>query len=427
MGLDYNSIKMYKCLVLECEGSFMHVLTDDGEHLRIKVKSGNNIGDTIYFFEDDIISEKNKVSLINDKFKYISSIAAIFIIFFLANYSISNSGYALISLDINPSIEMEINKNGRVVKVISLNEEANNLVSDLSLKGSSYEDAIDIILLEAENKGYQVKNHRVLIAIAPIKAKTLENDEVFQSIETNIEKYKDTIGAEVRVGISKDKGELSLGRSILQDEYPALSEDIKTKKIEEIFKDIIEEDDEIEIDDSKENLEEENDDEIYEDDDDDDDQEDDDDFFEDQEDELEDEIEELDERYKEDEDYLEELDDEEEDILEDIEEAYEEDEDAREDYLEELDDEKEDILDEIQESYQEEDDDKEDYLDKIREDEEEILDELEEINDDEKLEDFLEDKEDDSEKVDEVSDQSDDDQTEEDDSDDEPDDEEEVD
>lgn len=234
---------LYRCIILECHDQYLHVLTDQGEHLRIKNLANYHIGDKIYVLDEDIIrdtvgSNENKAIKIIDFIKPLSAIAAILLIVFFINFTMSNITYAVISLDINPSIELELNKSGEVIHAKGFNTEAIELLSNLQLKGFSYEKAIDAILNQAMLLGYTIDQHSVLIAVAPIKAQI---EGLISDIENHLVIYTEQLGAEVKIGdqnsyTNEKNHDISLGRNLLSNENPNIDEnDMKNMKIRDIF------------------------------------------------------------------------------------------------------------------------------------------------------------------------------------------------
>jgi hypothetical protein len=59
-----------------------------------------------------------------------------------------------IGIDMNPSIELAINRFNKVVDIIPLNKEADILISDLKLKNQDIDDAMKTIIDDAINLGY---------------------------------------------------------------------------------------------------------------------------------------------------------------------------------------------------------------------------------------------------------------------------------
>lgn len=234
---------LYRCIILECHEHYLHVLTDQGEHLRIKRLTDHRVGDKICFLDEDIIrdsvdSTSNKSVKIINFIKPLSAIAAVLLIVFFINFTMSNITYAVISLDINPSIELELNKSGEVIRVKGFNPEAEELLSSIQIKGLSYDRAIDAILNQAMLLGYTIDQHSVLIAVAPIKAKI---EGLISDIEKHLIIYTERLDAEVKIGdqysyTNEKNRDISLGRNIISNENPNIDEnDMKNMKIKDIF------------------------------------------------------------------------------------------------------------------------------------------------------------------------------------------------
>ena len=144
---------IYKGCIMKIEDDFAIVLSYDMQYTKVIKKDGMNVGNQIIFVKDDIYSE-NKIN-----YKHISALAAvIFILFMSINiFHINNNknmiAAAVVSLDINPSIEFELDKKGIVIKVKDINEEANEII-DKELIGKKIEDALFITINNAMKKKY---------------------------------------------------------------------------------------------------------------------------------------------------------------------------------------------------------------------------------------------------------------------------------
>ncbi|WFD10334.1 anti-sigma factor domain-containing protein [Tepidibacter hydrothermalis] len=144
---------IYKGCIIKIEDDFAIVLSNDMEYIKVIKKDGMNIGNQIMFVKDDIYNE-NKIN-----YKKISALAAVvFILFMSINiFNIKNNenmiAAAVVSLDINPSIEFELNKKGIVIEVNDINEEANKII-DKEVIGKKIEDALYITINNAREKNY---------------------------------------------------------------------------------------------------------------------------------------------------------------------------------------------------------------------------------------------------------------------------------
>ena len=68
-------------------------------------------------------------------------------------YSYNNKVVSTITLDINPSVELNLTRNGKVKNVVALNEDAKEIVSN-SLNGKSLDDVIESITDKVVELGY---------------------------------------------------------------------------------------------------------------------------------------------------------------------------------------------------------------------------------------------------------------------------------
>jgi len=235
--------KLYKCIILECHEQYFHVLTDQGEHLKIKSQPHHKVGEKIYFLEEDIFNNdldmtSRKPIYLANRLKVIGALAAIFLIMVIMNFPMSRITYAVISLDINPSIELKLNKSGEIIHANGFNLEAIELLSKLQLEGLPYEKAIDVIFNQALLLGYTIDQHSVLIAVAPVKSSA---EDMISDIENNLKIYQDSLNAEIKVGDrqsyhNEKNSEISLGRNLISSEYPDIDDDdLKNAKIDDIF------------------------------------------------------------------------------------------------------------------------------------------------------------------------------------------------
>ena len=95
------------------------------------------------------------------------TLAACFLIVFLGfgGYSAYFTETAAISIDVNPSIELGVNRFDRVVSVDGLNEDGKELASQLDIKYMYYEDAINAVLASDIMTGYLSSEESVSIVV----------------------------------------------------------------------------------------------------------------------------------------------------------------------------------------------------------------------------------------------------------------------
>ena len=75
----------------------------------------------------------------------------------------NNRIVSTITLDINPSVEINLDKNDNVISVVALNEDAKNII-DFDYKGKSFDDIVSVIINNSIESGY-VEDDRVVVIV----------------------------------------------------------------------------------------------------------------------------------------------------------------------------------------------------------------------------------------------------------------------
>ncbi len=98
------------------------------------------------------------------------AVAAVFAIVltsavFIGVFSVSGSG-AIVAMDVNPSIEIEINRKEEVIEVKALNEDAKIVIGDMNFDGVALDVAINDIIASMVSNGYiSVEQNSILVSI----------------------------------------------------------------------------------------------------------------------------------------------------------------------------------------------------------------------------------------------------------------------
>ncbi|WP_174735146.1 anti-sigma factor domain-containing protein [Mesobacillus harenae] len=165
---------MRKGIVLEVNDLYITLLTPDGEFM--KAKNLNNqyaIGEEIDFFplagDQESQKGKGKYTFLA-KFKLMAVSAAVVLLIasstFFSMYE-SNEVYAYMSIDVNPSLEMGLNENTKVVSLEALNKDGELVLKELSSwKKKDAGDITEAILAEIKEQGFKNEAENVLVATA---------------------------------------------------------------------------------------------------------------------------------------------------------------------------------------------------------------------------------------------------------------------
>lgn len=251
---------MFKGLVVKLTNQYGVVLTEDNQYLKIQRKDGLAVGQRIFFFEEDLQAPvKGEESLPRAAVRWqrvLSSVvlaASLLFFFIFGNLlwpSDSQAYYAVISVDINPSLELTINRERIVVKVEALNQEGYQ-VGGQDLVGQKIEAALESIVEKAARYNYLAEQDTVLLAatINPKKEPKNDNSEqdniqvlINELMQADLpEEYSYVYLSAEQEEYSKAKeNNLSLGKYevMVLSEQQIKPEEIKNMKVKELLEEI---------------------------------------------------------------------------------------------------------------------------------------------------------------------------------------------
>lgn len=99
---------------------------------------------------------------------------------------------AAISVDINPSIELGLNRYDKVISVDSFNEDGSALLSQLKLQHKNLSEALDMLLLEEQEQVQAAKNEAVVFTVA---AEGANAERLMQAVSRFRENYSAKLNA----------------------------------------------------------------------------------------------------------------------------------------------------------------------------------------------------------------------------------------
>lgn len=86
----------------------------------------------------------------------------LFLVIGISGYQMLQTPVSYVSIDINPSVELALNRFDRVVSATAYNEDGEIILAGLSVKGKKYMEAIDIII-ESEAMSVYLTNEAELV------------------------------------------------------------------------------------------------------------------------------------------------------------------------------------------------------------------------------------------------------------------------
>jgi hypothetical protein len=176
---------MKKGIVLEVDDDFVTLLTPDGEFVQIKKEGSYQIGQEIEGIP--MRRQKTKKPFFHfSSFKLaVASIAAVcLLVLSLFSSVTSNEVYAYLSIDINPSIELMINKKLEVINIRGYNQDGKKLVANLSdWKEKKFVDVTKKIIELSMKNGYLHKGEEVLITTVEKKANRSSSQRLAKELD----------------------------------------------------------------------------------------------------------------------------------------------------------------------------------------------------------------------------------------------------
>jgi len=237
-----------KGTILKLKNNLAIIMTSDCKIVSIKRQPGMYEGLEISFNKNEIINKKNKLAFYS---RIAAGIAAIFIIMVISfNLFNNNDVYAYVAIDSDASIEFELDKNNKIVKVNYYNDNTNTVLDELDLKNKPVDFAIKEVIKKLD------LNESVILISACLKEQNTKKSSASDNYESEkLSKLIDICKNAVEVNVSEnveskvvevsydykklaEKNKLSLGRSIVYEKAKeqgiALNiEDIKNKSIGE--------------------------------------------------------------------------------------------------------------------------------------------------------------------------------------------------
>lgn len=134
-----------KGIVVEIKNKYVAVLSDNGSVIKMK---NNN-----YQIGEEIIM-KNVYRKPSRKVIAIASAVALAVVTSGTGAYAYTTPYSHVSLDVNPSIEYDVNVFDRVIDATAVNEDGQQILDNISVENKTIEDAIDTTIGEISDQGY---------------------------------------------------------------------------------------------------------------------------------------------------------------------------------------------------------------------------------------------------------------------------------
>ncbi len=181
-----------KGMVIKLKNKYAIVATDDSEFLRIKNKPGMHVGQKLYFEEEDCIKVTRPVQTMQTRRNHrlsgsmVALAACIMLIVMLVKpFGVGSiPAYAVVTLDINPSFELTIDENYKVLAIRGVNQDSINIV-DEGLRGMSLDNAIREMILDVEAAGVKITDKSGIL-VSTVVLDQVSDKRAYKKVEKEI-------------------------------------------------------------------------------------------------------------------------------------------------------------------------------------------------------------------------------------------------
>ncbi len=92
--------------------------------------------------------------------------AALFLLMGMGGYAWIQMPVSYVSIDVNPSIELTLNRFDKVISAAAYNDEGKRIIEKLSLQGKKYTDAIDLLVDSEDMKSFLTDQSEFVFTVA---------------------------------------------------------------------------------------------------------------------------------------------------------------------------------------------------------------------------------------------------------------------
>lgn len=127
-------------------------------------------------------------------------------------YSWLQASVSYVSIDVNPSIELALNRFDRVVSMTAYNAQGAEILKGLPLKGKKYTDAIDLIMASKAMDAYLTDESEIVFTVAADDSRRNELESGVARCSNHIAYSSESISADIAVVSHAHDNGLSIGK-----------------------------------------------------------------------------------------------------------------------------------------------------------------------------------------------------------------------
>ncbi|RSK26703.1 anti-sigma factor domain-containing protein [Bacillus sp. HMF5848] len=179
---------MKKGVILEINKNYVTLLTPDGQFVKSQVPYDDKIelGQEITYIP---VQAKRPVvvspfSMLHVKKWSAAVLVAILLLAFIPFYN-SQQVYAYMSIDINPSIELSLNKKLKVISITPMNDDGERIVTELTGWRNKPADTVALMIIEkSKQTGYITEDETAVYVTTVIKKENANTEAIKKTVES---------------------------------------------------------------------------------------------------------------------------------------------------------------------------------------------------------------------------------------------------
>ncbi len=185
---------MRKGIVMESGDKWTVILTAQGEFVKIPAHPQHIEGKEVFFHPEAVVLQEKKKRRWPRWMSGVSlATACLLLLAVLFPLGGGSSAYAAVTIDINPSVELQVNKDGMVMEITSMDEEGQDVIKELNWKDQPLATVTISIIQLAKQKGYMNTEQRVLITT------TYYEEEHERSLDPFLEEASQTVNPDQEI------------------------------------------------------------------------------------------------------------------------------------------------------------------------------------------------------------------------------------
>lgn len=176
-----------KGIVMQISNGQAVVMTKECQFQKIPFLEGMRVGQEVEFPAEDVLTplttKKGKQAWYAKPWRKTGLVAASVLLavglWGGQSFVTGTPAYAYVTVDINPSVELSIDKKQQVLSAMALNDEAKDVLNGLKLKGLGVKEAVETLAQTAQEKGFfQEKTEVIVTASAAVDEEKLKQSSV---------------------------------------------------------------------------------------------------------------------------------------------------------------------------------------------------------------------------------------------------------